>query len=47
MVEHGGGGSKAAAPIARDVMIETLNRDPAGQAPGADVVGVRPDDSKV
>ncbi len=47
VVEHGGGGSKVAAPIARDVMIETLNRDPAGQAPGADVVGVRPDDSKV
>ena len=40
IVEHGGGGSKVAAPIARDIMVETLKRDPAGQAPGADVVGV-------
>jgi penicillin-binding protein 2 len=47
VVEHGGGGSKVAAPIARDIMVETLNRDPAGQAPGADVVGVRPADRKV
>jgi penicillin-binding protein 2 len=29
IVEHGGGGSKAAAPIAHDVMTETLKRDPA------------------
>ncbi len=29
VVEHGGGGSKAAAPIARDVLIETQRRDPA------------------
>ena len=28
VVEHGGGGSKAAAPIARDIMIETQRRDP-------------------
>lgn len=28
IVEHGGGGSKTAAPIARDVMIEALRRDP-------------------
>jgi len=26
VVEHGGGGSKAAAPIARDVMVEALRR---------------------
>lgn len=30
VVEHGGGGSSVAAPIARDVMIEVLRRDPAG-----------------
>lgn len=47
VVEHGGGGSSVAAPIARDIMIETLKRDPAGQAPGADVVGVRPAGKKV
>jgi len=29
VVEHGGGGSKVAAPIARDIMRETLIRDPA------------------
>jgi len=28
VVEHGGG-SKAAAPIARDIMIETQRRDPS------------------
>lgn len=32
VVEHGGGGSSVAAPIARDVMIETLRLDPS--APG-------------
>ena len=37
VIEHGGGGSKIAAPIARDIMVDTLNRDPVGQAPGADV----------
>jgi penicillin-binding protein 2 len=37
VVEHGGGGSAVAAPIARDVVLKTLERDPAGQAPGADV----------
>jgi len=29
VVEHGGGGSKVASPIARDIMRETLMRDPA------------------
>jgi penicillin-binding protein 2 len=29
VVEHGGGGSRAAAPVVRDVMTETLLRDPA------------------
>ncbi|WP_299625244.1 penicillin-binding protein 2 [Pelagibius sp.] len=28
VVEHGGGGSKVAAPIARDILIETQRRDP-------------------
>jgi len=30
IVEHGGGGSKAAAPLARDILAETQRRDPAG-----------------
>jgi len=47
VVEHGGGGSSVAAPIARDIMIETLKRDPADQAPGADVAGARPAGDKV
>ena len=47
VVEHGGGGSSVAAPIARDIMVETLKRDPAGQAPGADVAESRPADGKV
>ncbi len=29
VIEHGGGGSAVAAPILRDVMIETLKRDPS------------------
>ena len=29
VVEHGGGGSKTAAPIARDVLLEAQRRDPA------------------
>ncbi|HEX9792168.1 MAG TPA: penicillin-binding protein 2 [Kiloniellales bacterium] len=33
IVEHGGGGSKVAAPIARDILIETQRRDPAGSPP--------------
>ncbi len=41
VVEHGGGGSAVAAPIARDVMRETLKRDPARLAPGANVAGLR------
>ena len=41
VVEHGGGGSAVAAPIARDVMAATLKRDPGRLAPGADVAGLR------
>ncbi|MGH6933751.1 MAG: penicillin-binding protein 2 [Dongiaceae bacterium] len=29
VVEHGGGGSKVAGPIARDILLETQRRDPA------------------
>ena len=32
VVEHGGGGSKVAAPIARDLLIETQKRDPTGES---------------
>ena len=28
IIEHGGGGSKAAAPVARDIMLMALQRDP-------------------
>jgi penicillin-binding protein 2 len=34
VVEHGGGGSRAAAPVVRDVMTEILMRDPTA-GPGA------------
>ena len=34
IVEHGGGGSRAAAPIAKDVLVETLKRDPSRQLAG-------------
>ena len=30
IVEHGGGGSKAAAPIVRDILTVTQRRDPTG-----------------
>ena len=33
IVEHGGGGSKAAAPVARDILRETQKRDPARARP--------------
>ncbi|MGH6618372.1 MAG: penicillin-binding protein 2 [Alphaproteobacteria bacterium] len=34
IVEHGGGGSKAAAPIARDVLLEAQRRDSSSVMPG-------------
>ncbi len=39
VVEHGNAGAAAAAPIARDIMQDVLQRDPAGrdQLPGAQV----------
>ncbi len=33
VVEHGGGGSKAAAPIAKDLLLEVQRRDPAASDP--------------
>ncbi len=39
IVEHGGGGSKVAAPIARDILIETQRRDPSNTPPIAQVGG--------
>ncbi|HRE62080.1 MAG TPA: penicillin-binding protein 2 [Micropepsaceae bacterium] len=44
IVEHGGSGSKAAAPVARDVMQLTLERDPSRRAamgPSAGIAGKR------
>ncbi|HCP00975.1 MAG TPA: penicillin-binding protein 2 [Rhodospirillaceae bacterium] len=46
VVEHGGGGSAVAAPIARDVMAAALKRDPARLAPGANVAGLRASDKR-
>jgi penicillin-binding protein 2 len=44
VVEHGGGGSAVAAPIARDILLETQLRDPAGRRslpiiPGQQIAG--------
>ncbi len=42
VVEHGNAGAAAAAPIARDIMMDALQRDPAGheELPGAQVAQV-------
>jgi penicillin-binding protein 2 len=39
VIEHGNAGAAAAAPVARDIMIDTLGRDPANRThpPGAEV----------
>jgi len=39
VVEHGGGGSTTAAPIARDILLETQRRDPAGRDGLAQLAG--------
>jgi len=39
VVEHGGGGSSTAAPIVRDILLETQRRDPAGRGGPAQVAG--------
>lgn len=31
VIEHGGGGSVAASPVVRDIMVELINRDPAAR----------------
>ncbi len=36
VVEHGGGGSKVAAPIVRDILIECQRRDPSRRNPNAE-----------
>jgi penicillin-binding protein 2 len=41
VVEHGGGGAKVAAPIARDIMLECQQRDPAHPLGGTKVAAVR------
>jgi penicillin-binding protein 2 len=35
VVEHGNAGAAAAAPVARDIMVDVLARDPAGRGDGA------------
>lgn len=37
VVEHGGGGSKVAAPIARDLLLATQKRDPANRDTAPDI----------
>jgi hypothetical protein len=41
VVEHGNAGAAAAAPVARDLMMSALTRDPAGrnEPPGGPVAG--------
>ena len=41
VVEHGGGGAKVAGPIARDIMIECQQRDPARPLGGAKLAAMR------
>ena len=45
VVEHGGGGSKVAAPIVRDMLRETQRRDPTGDRPGG-LAGSRDGENK-
>lgn len=45
VIEHGGGGAKAAAPVARDVLIETQKRDPSASPP-RQVAGMAPPPAK-
>jgi penicillin-binding protein 2 len=44
IIEHGGGGSKAAAPIARDVLLEAQRRDSSFVMPGR--IAAAPTDEK-
>ena len=42
IVQHGGGGSRFAAPIARDILIEAQLRDPARRVPAPRIAAVGP-----
>jgi penicillin-binding protein 2 len=44
VVEHGNAGAEAAAPIARDIMTDTLSRDPANRTAQPRQVAERTDD---
>ena len=48
LVEHGGGGSSVAAPIARDLLEKTMDIDPAGSVPArvASLDAIKPSSSK-
>ena len=41
VVEHGGGGAKVAGPIARDIMLECQQRDPAHPPGGTKLAAIR------
>jgi penicillin-binding protein 2 len=43
IVEHGGGGSSVAAPIARDILEATQKRDPSRTAPAGMAINRQPD----
>ena len=43
VVDHGGGGSAVAGPIARDILLETQRRDPARRMPPARLVAAARD----
>jgi len=42
VIEHGGGGSKIAGPIARDILLEAQLRDPARRRPDGSVAKMAP-----
>ena len=44
-VEHGSSGSRTAAPIARDIMLETQKRDPANRKPTGPLAALSPRES--
>ena len=48
LVEHGGGGSSVAAPIARDILEKTMDIDPAGSVPArvTSLGAIKPGSSK-
>ena len=44
VIEHGGGGSKAAAPVAKDVLLECQRRDPSQVSPLPKIATSQPDE---